>query len=280
MKLRIPLMLSALLVTAAAAGEPQGWDLPMGKNATAYDAARRIFQGADKDKEGRFTLKRDKLLRMPGTAKTRADLPEGTRLEQPSTVTIRSQGKRFTVLLWNGTRPEDSGGGGFAEGIAVLAVFPEGSAEPTDVAELKTDRETFFGQPQLLNLGDEDAFTLINSHLNAGQEYLGTSLFHLREGRLRRIADILTLSATLGCDNAFREDLRWRTEPDGGRPPRIIASVDLVHNPKQEDEDCGRKLSPRTEQFQDSYRWDASKSQYLHEKGDSARLHKWNESQM
>jgi hypothetical protein len=281
MKRPLPLVFTATWLGAAvAAGAPQGWDWPMANNATAYDAARRVFPGAEKDQAGSLTLKRDKLLRMPGTSKARADLPEGTRMETPSAIAVRSQGKQFTVLLWNGTRPEPSEDGGFAEGVAVLAVFPAGSVEPTDVAEVKTDRETFFGEPPLLALGAEEGFTLVNAHLNAGQEYAATTLFHLRDGRLRRIADAFTLGSAGGCENSFRENLRWRAEPDGDNPPRVIATVDLIHNPEGDGEDCGRTAKPRTEQFQDSYRWDSGKGQYRHEKGNSERLDKWNESHM
>jgi len=60
-------------------------------------------------------------------------------------IVVRTQGKRDAVQLWDGTRPDDQGphdSGGSGEQVSVLAVLPEGAAAPTEVAEVKLDRET------------------------------------------------------------------------------------------------------------------------------------------
>lgn len=281
------LCLLAIASTAfalALAGPPAGWNTPLSGDGrqTAYDGARRIFPGAERDKSGNLVLAGDKLLRMPGTSKRRASLPEGTQLGTPSALLVRSEGRRFHVLLWEGFRPESSEDGGFGEAVAVLAVFPEGSSEPSDVAEVKSDRETWLGKSGLVNLGAEDGFVVANTHHNSNQGYLIATLFHLRDGRLRQIATAFTLSNNAGCRGSFDENLRWRTEPDGDGPPRVIAEVELIHNPKDATDSCegGRAPKPRSETFADSYRWDAAKSRYLREKGNSAQLEKWNRKNM
>jgi hypothetical protein len=272
-------LLAASAATVAAEGSetPLGWKTPMGPKGTAYEAARRIFPGASLDQQGTLTLQQDKTLRIPGTTKRRAELPKGTTLSKPDApLFVRSQGRRFMLLTWDGHRPEPSDDGGQGEDVTVLAVFPEGSIEPTDVAEVKQDRVA--GPGGLVSLGDEDAFTLQNSHTSASQGYTLTDLFHLRDGRLRRIVTgVYMLTNTYGCDESHDENLSWRTEPDGANPPRIIATVELIHAPKEFTADCAGKPKPRTESFSNSYRWDAAKGQYRDEGGNLDRLYKWNE---
>lgn len=274
--LAIVLILAGLAM-AAGIELPPGWDTPMGLKGDAYDAARRIFPGASRNREDQLLLARDKALRMPGTSKKRADLPAGTVLSAPGfPLSVRSQGKKYMVLLWEGVRPEDSEDGGFGSEVAVLAVFPEGSIEPTDVAEVKQDRFTSLGQ--LVSLGDEDAFVVSSTHSNSGQGYALTDLFHLRDGRLRRIAgSIFTLSNNAGCSKSFEETLRWRTEPDGSNPPRIVATVDLIHSPGDFTKDCRPRPKAITETFENNYRWDAAKAMYRDAGGSLDRLYKWNE---
>ncbi|MDS4058414.1 MAG: hypothetical protein RKP73_07565 [Candidatus Contendobacter sp.] len=250
----------------------------MGPMSTAYDAARRIFLGAAKDEEENLALTQDKALRMPGTSKTRATLPKGTTLGSPESLDVRSEGKQFKLLLWEGTRPDGGEDGGFGESVAVLAVFPEGSIEPIDVAEIKQDRDTALGKR--INLGDDDAFTVLNAHHNSNQGYAITDLFHLREGRLRHIANLFTLSSNCCCGESFKEELHWRVEPDGTNLPRIVATIELTQAPKEFTEGCDRKPKPQVESFKNVYRWDAMKQRYLHEGGNSSRLDKWNQQRL
>jgi len=274
----IGLLATGMTVSIAGNSElPAGWKTPMGPKGTAYEAARRVFPGATLDMQDKLILAKDKLLRMPGTNKQRAELPEDTALDSPSIpLTIRSQGKTFTLMHWEGQRPEGSAKGGWGEGVAVVAVFPQGSIEPTDVAEVKQDRDTALGE--VINLGEEDAIVVRNTHGNSGQFYTLTDLFHLREGRLRRIATgIFTLTANCCCVKAFDESLAWRTEPDGANPQKIIATVTLTHAPKEFIDGCGSKIKPRTETFENRYRWDATSGQYRDEGGSFDRLGKWNE---
>jgi len=276
------LLLSLLgLAASAFAGDkielPPGWKTPMGPKGTALEAAKRIFPGATLDREDKLVLAGDKQLRMPGTSKDRAELPEGTTLSSPwYPLTVRSQGKTYTVLHWEGERQEHSDNGGWADGLAVVAVFAKDSIEPTDVAEVKQDRDTSLAG--LVNLGDEDAFMVSSTHSNSAQGYALTDLFHLRDGRLRRIAaGIFTLSDNFGCAKSFDESLSWRTEPDGANPPQIIATVTLTHAPKEFTDGCKGRPQPRVEVFENRYRWDPARNQYRDAGGNLDRLYKWNE---
>ena len=86
-------------------------------------------------------------LRLPGTSRERADLPAGTRLRLAAAHRVRENGRPHDVMLWHGDRPESAEGGGFQDEVAVLAVFRAGEAAPIDVAEVKTDRMTYFAEP-------------------------------------------------------------------------------------------------------------------------------------
>jgi hypothetical protein len=187
---------------------------------------------------------------------------------------VRSEGKMFTLLFWEGTRPDTDGDGGFGDKVAVLAAFPAGSVEATDVAEIKTDRDTYLDKGPVL--GADDAFTILNAHHNSSQGYVSTDLFHLRNGRLQLITSVFTLSAMISCE-AFQEDLQWRVEPDGNGPPRILALMELTHAPKLALSGCDQRPKTRTERFQDSYRWNAGRQRYLREGGNSDALDKWND---
>ncbi|CAK0751225.1 conserved exported hypothetical protein [Gammaproteobacteria bacterium] len=256
---------------------PSGWKSPMGSKGTVLEATRRIFPDANLNRENNLVLARDKMLRMPGTSKQRAALPSGTKLTEPwKSLTVRSQGKTYAILLLDGLRPEITEGGWDYE-VAVLAVFPQGEIDPTDVAEVKQDRFTSLGE--VLNLGSEDAFVVSNSHSNSEQSYALTDLFHLRDGRLRRIVgSLFTLNINGGgCVSRSVENLSWRTIPDGVSPPRIIATIELIHTPTDFTDGCPAKDKPRNELFRNSYRWNTIKGHYLDERGNFGRLSKWNE---
>lgn len=275
--LAIAMLISGTAALAVDSALPQGWKMPMGAQGTAYEAARRIFPDASLDNTDHLILAQDKTLRLPGTSKRRAELPQGTVLVAPwFPLSVRSQGKRYTVLLWEGIRPENSQDGGFGNEVAVIAVFADGSIEPTDVAEVKLDHSTSLGG--VISLGDEDAFTLSSTHSNSAQGYALTDLFHLRDARLRRItSSVFTLSNNYGCSKSFVEKLSWRSEPDGANLPRVIARVNLIHAPKEFTADCSDKPVPRTESFENSYRWDIGKNLYRDAGGNLDRLYKWNE---
>lgn len=278
----IAMLLSAWLTLAPAqtrAAAP-GWDEPIGSGGRALDAALRLFPGAALDGGERLVLAREKVLRLPGTSAERAPLPAGTRLQAPSgALHLRSEGRRYTVLLWEGERPEGANGGGFGEGVAVLAVVPEGQVEPTDVAEVKRDR--FTGLGPRVDLGAEDGFLLFNTHHNAGQGYQLADLFHLRGGRLRRVVDgLFTLSASTGCRGSFEQTLAVRTEPDGAGPRAIVLEVERVLEPPDQVRDCPRARAPRRERFADRWRWDAGRGMYRREGGTLDRLVRWNERRM
>ena len=220
--------------------------------AADADPSRGIFPGARQEADGAVVLTQEKILRMPGTSRERTVLGEGTRVARQASLKVRAQGRMHEVEMWAG------------DDVGVLAVFPAGASLPPDVADVQTDRTPFLST-ELISLGGDDAFAVSNSHHNAGEGFNETSLFHLRDGRLRRIAVVPTYSVMAGCAKAYREELVWRIEADGKELPTVIADVDKTHAPADFTDGCKGKPKEWHEHKLVRYRWNAAKGRYLTE---------------
>jgi hypothetical protein len=219
--------------------------------AAGGDPSRDIFPGAKLEPDGTVVLTQEKVLRIPGTSKERTVLAEGTRVAKQESIKVRAQGKMYDVEMWAG------------EDIGVLAVFPAGATAPTDVADVQTDRTPYLGT-ELISLGGDDAFAVSNSHHNSGESFNQISLFHLRDGRLRRIAVVGANSAVGGCGKSYSDELHWLVEPQEGGLPTIIADVETTHSPKDFPEDCrGRRGKEWREHVRSWYVWDVAKDRYV-----------------
>lgn len=269
--------LAALAVMGpAAAATPDPAASPLAAART-----QQVFGAVQAQPEGGWSMRQDKRLRLPGTSAVRAELPAGTRLRLSAALGVRERGQAHDVLLWEGERPDDAAEGGFMGQVSVLAVFRTGETAPIDVAEVKTDRFTFFAQRAVIPLGAaDDAFVLVNHHANAGQPYNEHSLYHLRLGRLRRIVQVDLLGEMSGCAKAFDETVQWEVAPDPAATlPRITARVELLHAPAAVTGDCRPRPAPRRETYADSYRWDAARERYVREPGGTLeRLARWNDA--
>jgi hypothetical protein len=244
--------------------------------------AQQVFGPLQHDSDGTAAMREARRLRLPGTSRERADLPAGTRLRLSAAQRVRESGLPHDVMLWHGERPEHTeGGGGFQDEVAVLAVFRAGETAPIDVAEVKTDRMTYFAEPAVRPLGaQDDVFDLVNHHANAGQPYAEHSLYHLRGGRLRRIVQVDLLGEFGGCAKAFEQTIAWRTEPDAAQPlPRLVAEVTVLLAPLVHTEQCRPRPAPRRQQYSARFRWDAAADRYRAEPGGTLdKLARWNDS--
>jgi len=234
----------------------------------AAQGARSVFPNAARvTADDTMAITRDLELRMPGTSKTRASLPADTQLMRFGALPVRAQGKTYTVELWVGDRKED-GEGGFGPHVAVLAVFPPDATAPSDVAEVALDRETYLAK-KAVPLGPDDAFEIYNAHLNAGEDFNQVTLFHLRDGRLRRIAEVGTYAARGGnCAQSTRQSVTWQAQGTDALPP-VVADLETITAPADiTREDCpGRKVAERRTHVRTTYRWDARQARYVQARG-------------
>lgn len=240
---------------------------------TYVQLADAIFKGATTDAaSGQLKTVAEKLLRQPGT-KERVTLPEGTPLGPVEVLTMRGDGRRYLVTLWTA----EASVGYPGDRATVLAVFPEGACEPTDVVSVQTDVFCDTGDGKLLSIGPDDAFFIRNSHSNSNQSYLNTGLFHIVDGRLRRITEVFTFGVRSSCAHSYKETLDWRVEPVSGSPyPRITATVNLSPT-----DDCKTsKASPKPRIFTESYRYDAAGKRFVPQGKGFAVLDAFNEKNM
>lgn len=273
---RRSLLAAAALAMAQAA---IGARADAGADALTSARARAVFGALETTDDG-STMREPRRLRLPGTSRERAMLPIGTRLRLQATHRVHEAGRAHDLLMWHGERPGAGLPGGFDVDVTVLAVFRAGESAPIDVAEVQTDRQTYFADPAVLALSPtDDAFELVNHHANAGQPYALNALYHLRGGRLRRIAEIDLLGSFAGCAKSFEQTLRWRSVPDEGRAlPRLVAEVQVVHAPLVHTEACRPRPAVRRTLYQAAWRWDAAGDRYRAEPGGTLeKLARWNE---
>ena len=247
----------------------RGQGLPRLDDSVAKDSPltyRKLIGAVFKDTRedpatGNLVTTAERVLRRIGT-RERTILPAGTPLPFFAAIRVRADGRRYEILMIEAESDATEVPGG---GAAAVASFPEGASEPQDVAEVKADRDCFFGGPPFLPLGPDDGFTIVNHHQNSSQTYLITGLFRIQGGRFQRIDEIFTLSAIGLCENSLQEILTWRTAADGSSPyPRILAAVYVTEGPgEDEDPECReRGIKPRKTVFAETYRWDKARNRY------------------
>jgi hypothetical protein len=254
---------------AQSAESSESFSAPVAKGSpiTYEKLLQSVFKGA-REKENSDTLvtASEKVLRRVGT-KERTALPAGTPLTSLNVLHVRGDGKRYLILLCEAESDATEVVGG---GAAILAVFPEGSTEAQDVADVKEDRWCYFPDGPLLALGPDDAFTVLNTHSNSDQTYWIRSIFHVRERRLRLIDSCLTLDVRGTCQESFQEALAVRAEPDPGSPyPKVVATITLTKGPREEEAaDCPKpkaKAVPKV--YTEICRWDKAAGRYVSDKG-------------
>lgn len=275
---RFRLIVAACLVILTAIGVPglaqagAGFEAPAWPNAqlTMADLTLTVFPGAAYDRQaGTLVTGAEKTLRQPGV-KQRAVLPENTPISAVRAMAVRGEGKPYLVTLWTA----DASVGHPGDTSVILAVFPEGAREPTDVVSVQTDVFCDTDDGKRLDLGPDEGFFIRNHHNNSNQSYLDTGLFHVIDGRLRRVASVFTLDVRLDCSHTFFEKLSWRTSasPSGPRPD-VAAAVAISPDP-----DCpGGKTAVRRQTFAETYRYDPARKQYLPGGKGFAGLDRFNE---
>lgn len=251
------LCLTGTGLAANASADASVFDAPIlpGDARTPAALARKVFPGLDETGADGPVTAREQVLRQPGT-KERFTLPAGARLTGATPLAVRGDGRSHLLVLWQFEADTDTPGGG----AAVLSVFPEGDLAPTDVVSVQTDAFCDLGDGKLLPLGPDEAFFLRNHHFNSDQSYLDTGLYHVVSGRLRRIAQVFTLSVRGGCDTAFDERLDWRTQArPGAALPDVTATVRLAPG-----EGCRKgPLGAAAREFRETYRHDAHLGRYV-----------------
>lgn len=205
----------------------------------------------------------------------RTVVPEGSPVSSVEAVWARGDGKRYVVLLIGVKSDEIPVPGG---GATLLAAFPEGSAEPQDVADVKEDVFCSFDEPATIALGPDDGVLVSSSHHNSSQGYQQSALYHVKGGRLRKVDSIFTLRARGACGSSFEEELTWKAQPEKGTPyPTVVASVTLTPTKAEPEEQCEGTENPiGPETFSAIYRFDDATGRYELAGGNMEKLERFN----
>ena len=150
------------------------------------------------------------------------------------------------------------------------------------MADVKGDRECYLYEPPL-SVGTDDAFIIANSHHNSNQGYLITALFHIHGGRIRKIAEVFTLSVNSGtCETSFTENLDWSTEKDEGSPYlKVIAKVTLTTGPPEDMScDSSKRFKRSTKVYNETYRWNNAKDRFITDGKGFKELDRFNEKNL
>ena len=238
-------------------------------SATTYaQLAATVFGDSGRDPaSGAVVTTADKALRQPGT-RQRVTLPAGARIEAAEVLRVRGDGRRNLVILWEAAAEMETPGN-----ATVLAVFPEGAVEPTDVVSVQTDTMCDTDDGRLLAVGPDEAFFIRNGHNNSNQTYLDTGLFHIVDGRLRRIADVFTLAVRADdCRHSFAEALIWKVTPTAGAAyPAVTATVRLIP-------ETGCRSASKPQAYAETYVWDAANKRFRPKGQGFARLDAFNQA--
>lgn len=244
-----------------------------GSKITYRKLVDAVFKGVKATESGDLVTTDEKVLRQIGS-KERTVLPAAALLTDIKVLRVRGDGKRYIVLA---IKAEANVGWG---GAFVLADFPEGSAEPQDMADLQGDRFCSLDEKGVA-LGPDDGFFIENTHSNSGQAYNITDLYHIHGGRLRQIDSIFTLTNRGMCEDS-EESLVWKTEADSESPyPKIVATVTLIKKPSEDRApECPKRKPPTTEVYSETYRWDKAADRYSGVGTGLEKLKKYNEQNL
>lgn len=219
------------------------------RDAVTYESLlRQAMPGLAVDADGNWTAPEMPGLRTLDGATTEDVAPEFRSLQA---MTVASGGKPVLLLLTEG---DD----GFS---ALLAAFDLSGPAPRflDIVAAGMDRSTNLGVA--LKLADDtDAFTVTGYHLNAGEDYSGTQIAFLHDGKLAPIAYQLAYSV-LVCGWQTTQTAVYDTVEDPKSPYRAV-SVSVTEDTILSGEDCGEgttlpQAGKRT--LTDLYHWDAAK---------------------
>ncbi len=209
----------------------------------------------------------------PGLGKTPIDTTELEKLpnlvgdtepEEIETVAFGSvermdltlDGKPLMLLLYDLGSAE-----GTVASVSVLALYDmTGTPKLMDALNIGLDRETSFSEQSYLPVSDGLGVAVVrNSHHNAGEEFLQTSLIGLWGGKLHEVETVLSMTWLTGAEDITTIP-RFAVVPG---KQAFDASFDITH--KVCDEECsdGGEPTVTNSRITARYSWDPAKGQFV-----------------
>jgi hypothetical protein len=164
--------------------------------------------------------------------------------------------------------------------FTLLALFDMANAPKLlDLVEVGTDRLTgFVGKPLPLGSGS-DLIVIDSDHFNSNEDFVGTELLFVRQGRFRLIGSLLTFDVRV-CASRRTQEPVITTRADAGRRYRKIHLAVRERLALLPDSvDCGDEKIPRPfrRTFHATYRWNAGRKKYESTASDLNKLDRENQ---
>jgi len=171
-------------------------------------------------------------------------------------IDIRQAGKPRMLLLFDFGQADDA-----AESINVLALYDmTGTPRLLDAMNVGLDRENSFLEPGFIALSPNFGMAFVrNSHHNAGEEYLQSSLIGIWDGKLHNVDTVFSMSWLTG-----EEDLTVRPS---FAPAKDTLALDATFSITRKHCDGTCVQDPDypsiTERVKTRYRWDAAVGKFV-----------------
>lgn len=170
-------------------------------------------------------------------------------------VDLQQDGKPIMALLVGLGSADDA-----AQSVSILALYDmTGTPRLIDAMDVGMDRETFLQEAGHLVLSPDIAMIFLsNSHHNAGEEYLQTSLIGIWEGKLHEVDTIFSMSWNAG-DRRTATTFHFLPVKDA-----VAVDADVEIRKIHCDDDCAPdSQDPATiERLRVRYRWNAENGKF------------------
>lgn len=182
--------------------------------------------------------------------------PATINLYNVATLDVASDGKERRLLLVDLGQASDS-----AEGFAILALYDlAGAPKLVDAANVAYDRNTSFGDPGRLPLGEgKDAVITMSTHFNSGQGYVTTVLILIRNDRLELIDSIFTFDEKFCSFTRVQQPSLRRVDRGGKTYGGIEVTVNETTASTGQDCEGEKAPEPGTRTIAATYRWDGER---------------------
>ena len=247
--------------------------------AISKDKVKTVFKGVQTDANTGFLITETEQDIPDLNSDYLTTLPAKTQITEFYGKQVQSDGQQYLVTLWNAQDvDQDSSPGG---GAAILAVFSKEGDKPLDFVNVKTDISASLSEQAPLVLGKNEVFLLNNSHFNAGENYLDSSLFHIHQGKLQKIDSIFTFSS-LGLCESSNEALTLNAEKSPQSAyPSFTATVTLdKKSAHSKDESCRKTKASAHRVFSKTYHWNPKKQRYEGDNKEFKQLQRINEQSL
>lgn len=225
---------------------------------TVLDLARLVVPDLAPAGDGSYTGSAPSGIRDMAGVDPSEDAPEASRLSGATLLDIKVGGRDRVLALFDLGQSEFS-----AAGFTVLALYDlSGKPRLLDAANVASDRDTYFGDPDVLPLGPgDDAVMTVSTHWNSNQTYTSTDLIMVLGDKLRLVDSVFTFDER-ACE--FTRTQALTIKAGRARKPYADIVATVIDKVEPGEEGCGaNRPKPSSRKIAVTYRWNKTKQRYV-----------------